>query len=123
MKRIVSMVVILAGLWGWAGISPYAGLWQVVFKGSSSATAERDWSRSVWAVPEGADWQTQRRRELGPILAYNFGDPSSKSKVASAVHGDEVHWFDYSQVAYAGFIYLEGDKTYKFRSNIDTTAT
>lgn len=119
MKRIVSMVVILAGLWGWAGISPYAGLWQVVFKGSSSATAERDWSRSVWAVPEGADWQTQRRRELGPILAYNFGDPSSKSKVASAVHGDEVHWFDYSQVAYAGFIYLEGDKTYKFRSNID----
>lgn len=119
MKRIVSMVVILAGLWGRAGISPYAGLWQVVFKGSSSATAERDWSRSVWAVPEGADWQTQRRRELGPILAYNFGDPSSKSKVASAVHGDEVHWFDYSQVAYAGFIYLEGDKTYKFRSNID----
>lgn len=119
MKRIVSMVVILAGLWGRAGISPYAGLWQVVFKGSSSATAERDWSRSVWAVPEGADWQTQRRRELGPILAYNFGDPSSKSKVASAAHGDEVHWFDYSQVAYAGFIYLEGDKTYKFRSNID----
>lgn len=119
MKRIVSMVVILAGLWGRAGISPYAGLWQVVFKGSSSATAERDWSRSVWAVPEGADWQTQRRRELGPILAYNFGDPSSKSKAASAVHGDEVHWFDYSQVAYAGFIYLEGDKTYKFRSNID----
>lgn len=119
MKRIVSMVVILAGLWGRAGISPYAGLWQVVFKGSSSATAERDWSRSVWVVPEGADWQTQRRRELGPILAYNFGDPSSKSKVASAVHGDEVHWFDYSQVAYAGFIYLEGDKTYKFRSNID----
>ena len=119
MKRIVSMVVILAGLWGRAGISPYAGLWQVVFKGISSATAERDWSRSVWAVPEGADWQTQRRRELGPILAYNFGDPSSKSKVASAVHGDEVHWFDYSQVAYAGFIYLEGDKTYKFRSNID----
>lgn len=119
MKRIVSMVVILAGLWGRAGISPYAGLWQVVFKGSSSATAERDWSRSVWAVPEGADWQTQRRRELGPILAYNFGDPSSKSKVASAVHGDEVHWFDYTQVAYAGFIYLESDKTYKFRSNID----
>ena len=119
MKRIVSMVVILAGLWGRAGISPYAGLWQVVFKGSSSATAERDWSRSVWAVPEGADWQTQRRRELGPILAYNFGDPSSKSKVASAVHGDEVHWFDYSQVAYAGFIYLESDKAYKFRSNID----
>ncbi len=119
MKRIVSMVVILAGLWGRAGISPYAGLWQVVFKGSSSATAERDWSRSVWAVPEGADWQTQRRRELGPILAYNFGGPSSKSKVASAVHGDEVHWFDYSQVAYAGFIYLESDKAYKFRSNID----
>ena len=119
MKRIVSMVVILAGLWGRAGVSPYAGLWQVVFKGSSSATAERDWSRSVWAVPEGADWQTQRRRELGPILAYNFGDPSSKSKVASAVHGDEVHWFDYSQVAYAGFIYLESDKAYKFRSNID----
>ena len=119
MKRIVSMVVILAGLWGRAGVSPYAGLWQVVFKGSSSATAERDWSRSVWAVPEGADWQTQRRRELGPILAYNFGDPSSKSKVASAVHGDEVHWFDYSQVAYAGFIYLKSDKAYKFRSNID----
>ncbi len=119
MKRIVSMVVILAGLWGRAGISPYAGLWQVVFKGSSSATAERDWSRSVLAVPEGTDWQTQRRRELGPILAYNFGDPSSESKVTSAIHGDEVHWFDYSQVAYAGFIYLEGDKTYKFRSNID----
>ena len=119
MKRIVSMVVILAGLWGRAGISPYAGLWQVVFKGSSSATVERDWSRSVWAVPEGTDWQTQRRRELGPILAYNFGDPSSESKVASAIHGDDVHWFDYSQVAYAGFIYLEGGKTYKFRSNID----
>ena len=119
MKRIVSMVVILAGLWGRAGISPYAGLWQVVFKGSSSAMAERDWSRSVWAVPEGTDWQAQRRRELGPILAYNFGDPSSESKMTSAIHGDDVHWFDYSQVAYAGFIYLEGGKTYKFRSNID----
>ena len=55
MKRIVSMVVILAGLWGRAGISPYAGLWQVVFKGSSSATAERDWSRRSVVEVQGGE--------------------------------------------------------------------
>ncbi len=118
-RSLIHLLCVSFALVAQADIAPHAGLWQVVFKGTSSATAERDWSRDIMSVPEGTDWQTRRRRELGPILAYKFGDPSSRSMVTSAIHGDQPYWFDYTQIAYCGYIYLESDKTYKFRANID----
>ena len=98
------------------------GLWQTFF-----TSANKDWTKDIWAVPEGTDWQNYsdanriRRRETTVIAPYTHGAaPSSCTKYVSEVWGDQVWWpVSGGQWVYAGYIYLEATKTYKFRTKID----
>ncbi len=96
------------------------GLWQTFFTSANS-----DWTKDIWAVPEGEDWQNYtdanriRRRELTPIGAYLGGNPGAK-KYTSEVWGDQVWWpVNGGQWVYAGYIFLDSLKSYKFRMKID----
>ena len=98
-----------------------AGLWQTFF-----TSADKNWTKDIWAVPEGTDWKSYtdanriRRRELMPIAAYVGGTPPNGAKRASDVWGDQVYWpVNGGQWVYAGYVCLDKSKTYKFRTMID----
>ncbi len=98
------------------------GLWQTFF-----TSADKNWTKDIWAVPEGTDWKNYsdanriRRRETTVIAPYTHGAaPSSCTKYLSEVWGDEVWWpVNGGQWAYAGYIWLDAAKSYKFRTKID----
>ena len=57
-----------------------------------------------------------RRRELTPIGAYT----TLSQKYTSELWGDQVYWpGNGGQWVYAGYIWLESSKSYKFRATID----
>ena len=96
------------------------GLWQTFFTSANAV-----WTKDIWAVPEGTDWKNYtdanriRRRELTPIGAYLGGNPGA-TKYTSELWGDQVYWpANGGQWVYAGSIYLESSKSYKFRMHID----
>ena len=93
------------------------GLWQTFF-----TSAYANWTKDIWAVPEGTDWKNYtdanriRRRELTPIGAYT----TLSQKYTSELWGDQIYWpVNGGQWAYAGHIWLDSTKTYKFRASID----
>ncbi len=93
------------------------GLWQTFFTG-----AKNNWTRDIWALPVGTDWRNYtdanriRRRELTPIGAYT----TLSQKYTSEIWGDQVFWpANGGQWAYAGHIWLDASKSYKFRFKID----
>ena len=93
------------------------GLWQTFF-----TSANADWTKDIWSVPEGTDWRDYsdasriRRRELTPIGAYT----TLSQKYTSEIWGDQVYWpVNGGQWVYAGSIWLESTKSYKFRASID----
>ena len=99
------------------------GLWQTYF-----TNANPDWTKDVWAVPVGTNWLNYtdvsriRRRELGPIAAYACTKTTTlTAQYTSEIWGDNVYWpgVNNGQFAYAGHIYLEDGKSYKFRTTID----
>ena len=96
------------------------GLWQTFF-----TSANGDWTKDIWEVPEGEDWLNYtdanriRRPELTPIGAYLGGNPGA-NKYVSELWGDHVYWpVNGGQWVYAGYIWLDATKTYKFRMYID----
>ena len=93
------------------------GLWQTYF-----TSAYTVWTKDIWSVPEGTDWRNYsdasriRRRELTPIGAYT----TLSQKYTSELWGDQVYWpGNGGQWVYAGYIWLESSKSYKFRATID----
>ena len=106
-----------------AAMESEPGLWQTYF-----TNANPDWTKDVWAVPVGTDWLNYtdvsriRRRELGPIAAYACTKTATlTAQYTSEIWGDKVYWpgVNNGQFAYAGYIYLEDGKSYKFRTTID----
>lgn len=100
--------------------SDVAGLWQTYFP-----NANKEWERDILSLPVGVDWRNYqddnriRRRELTTIAAYS--KEKEENSYTSEIWGDQVLWpiEDYGQFAYAGYIFLDAAKTYKFRTRID----
>ncbi len=98
------------------------GLWQTFF-----TSADKDWTKDIWSLPIGEDYRNYsdsnriRRRELSTIGAYSKANNGAVTYAyTSEIWGDQVCWpVSGGQFAYAGYIYLDASKTYKFRTKID----
>ncbi len=103
-------------------VSGAPGLWQTFF-----TSANKDWTKDIWSLPEGTDWKNYsdsnriRRRELSMIGAYSKANNGTVTYAyTSEIWGDQVCWpVSGGQFAYAGYIYLDAAKAYKFRTKID----
>ncbi len=97
-------------------VSGTPGLYQTFFK-----SANKDWTKDIWSLPEGTDWKNYnddnriRRPELTTWGAYTTVNQKQKSEL----WGDDIYWVNGGQFAYAGYIYLDAAKSYKFRTKID----
>ena len=100
--------------------SGFPGINQTFF-----TSANMNWDKDYATLPEGTDWthytDSDRiyRRELGTLAAYVGGNPKATQR-RSAVWGDDVYWpVNGGQWVYWGTMYMDAEKTYKFRMKID----